>query len=142
VAIVVSGGPVLRSSPNLIGRNEADALAQLDAVQLVGQRNDDVYSGEIAVGLVASQEPQPGAPLSRNGVVAFSLSKGPELVELPNVVGLALTEAEKKLSEAGIGIATISGRSTSKVRSVSQAGKTLKAGDQVQRGSAVDLVFP
>ena len=142
VAIVVSGGPVLRSSPNLIGRNEADALAQLDAVQLVGQRNDDVYSGEIAVGLVASQEPQPGAPLPRNGVVAFSLSKGPEAVELPNVVGLALTEAEKRLSEAGIGIATISGRSTSKVRSVSQAGKTLKAGDQVQKGSAVDLVFP
>jgi beta-lactam-binding protein with PASTA domain len=61
---------------------------------------------------------------------------------LPNVVGLALTEAEKRLSEAGIGIATISGRSTSKVRSVSQAGKTLKAGDQVQKGSAVDLVFP
>ena len=142
VAIVVSGGPVLRSAPNLIGRSEADALAQLESVQLVGQRNDDVYSSEIAVGLVASQDPQPGAQLARSGIVAFSLSKGPEMVELPNVVGLALKDAEKKLSEAGIGIATISGRSTSKVRSVSQAGKTLKAGDPVQKGSAVDLVFP
>jgi serine/threonine-protein kinase len=142
VAIVVSGGRVLRSAPNLIGRNEADALAQLESVQLVGQRNDDVYSGEIAVGLVASQEPQPGAQLARSGIVAFSLSKGPEMVELPNVIGLALKDAEKKLSEAGIGIATISGRSTSKVRSVSQAGKTLKAGDPVQKGGAVDLVFP
>jgi serine/threonine-protein kinase len=142
VAIVVSGGPVLRSAPNLIGRSEADALAQLESVQLVGQRNDDVYSSEIAVGLVASQDPQPGAQLARSGIVAFSLSKGPEMVELPNVVGLALKDVEKKLSEAGIGIATISGRSTSKVRSVSQAGKTLKAGDPVQKGSAVDLVFP
>ncbi len=142
VAIVVSGGPVLRSAPNLIGRSEADALAQIESVQLVGQRNDDVYSSEIAVGLVASQDPQPGAQLARSGIVAFSLSKGPEMVELPNVVGLALKDAEKKLSEAGIGIATISGRSTSKVRSVSQAGKTLKAGDPVQKGSAVDLVFP
>jgi serine/threonine-protein kinase len=142
VAIVVSGGPVLRSAPNLVGRSEADALAQLESVQLVGQRNDDVYSGEIAVGLVASQDPQPGAQLARSGIVAFSLSKGPEMVELPNVIGLVLKDAEKKLSEAGIGIATISGRSTSKVRSVSQAGKTLKAGDPVQKGSAVNLVFP
>jgi len=142
VAIVVSGGPVLRSAPNLIGRSEADALAQLESVQLVGQRNDDVYSSAIAVGLVASQDSQPGTQLARSGIVAFSLSKGPELVELPNVLGLVLKDAEKKLGEAGIGIATISGRSTSRVRSVSQAGKALAAGDPVQKGSAVDLVFP
>jgi beta-lactam-binding protein with PASTA domain len=29
VAIAISGGPVLRAVPNLIGRSEADALAEL-----------------------------------------------------------------------------------------------------------------
>ncbi|MFM8645799.1 MAG: PASTA domain-containing protein [Actinomycetota bacterium] len=142
VEIVVSGGPVLRSVPNLIGRTEDDTRAQLAAVQLVGQRNDDVYSSEIAVGLVASQDPAPGQQMSREGLVAFSLSKGVEQVPLPAIVGLTLNEAQKILGEAGIGVATISGRSTSKVRSVNLDGVTLKVGDPVPKGSAVNLVFP
>jgi len=142
VGIVVSGGPVLRSVPNLIGRAEDDTLAQLAAVQLAGQRNDDVYSSEIAVGLVASQDPASGQPMSRGGIVAYSLSKGVEQVPLPAIIGLTLSEAQKLLGEAGIGVATISGRSTSKVRSVNIDGATLKVGDPVPKGSAVSLVFP
>ena len=142
VGIVVSGGPVLRSVPNLIGRTEDDTRAQLAAVQLVGQRNDDVYSSQVAVGLVASQDPAPGQQMSRESVVAYSLSKGIEQVPLPAIIGLTLNEAQKILGEAGIGVATISGRSTSKVRTVNLDGVTLKVGDPVPKGSAVNLVFP
>jgi serine/threonine-protein kinase len=142
VAIVVSGGPVLRAVPNLIGRSEADAQSELGAVQLSGQRNDDVFSSEIAAGLVASQDPAPGGQLSRDGIVAFSLSKGPESVQLPQVVGLTLNDAQRVLGEAGLGVATVSGRATGRVRSVNQDGRTLTTGDQVLKGSAVNLVFP
>ncbi|MEY4400612.1 MAG: hypothetical protein RL072_477 [Actinomycetota bacterium] len=142
VSIVVSGGPVLRLVPNLIGRSEDDTLVQLAAVQLVGQRNDDVYSSEIAAGLVASQEPASGQPMSRDGIVAYSLSKGVEQVPLPAVVGLTLNEAQKLLGDAGIGVASITGRSTSRVRAVTLDGVTLKVGDPVPKGSAVNLVFP
>ena len=142
VGIVVSGGPVLRSVPNLIGRNEDDTLVQLAAVQLVGQRNDDVFSSEIAAGLVASQEPSPGTQLARQSVVAYSISRGVEQVPLPAIIGLSLNDAQKALGDAGIGVATITGRSTSKVRSVTLDGVTLKVGDPVPKGSAVNLVFP
>lgn len=142
VVIVVSGGPVLRAVPNLIGRSEADALAELAAVQLVGQRNDDVFSGEIPVGLVVSQDPVPASQLTRDATVAYSLSKGPESVELPRVIGLTLNEAQRVLGEAGLGVASVSGRTTSKVRSVTQDGRSLSAGDVVLKGSAVNLVFP
>ena len=142
VAIAVSGGPVLRTVPNLIGRNETDALSELAVVQLVAQRNDDVFSSEIAVGLIASQEPQIAAQLARNGVVAYSLSKGPETLKLPSVVGLYLADAQKKLTEAGLVVGTTSGRTSSRVRSVTQDGKTLKADDVLVKGSAVNLVFP
>lgn len=142
VAIVVSGGPVLRAVPNLIGLSEADADAQLIAVQLNGQRNDDVFSSDIPIGLIATQEPAAGAQLSRDGIVAYGLSKGPETVELPNVIGLALADAQKRLNEVGIYVGTTSGRTTSKVRTVQQEGKTLKSGDVVLKGSVVDLVFP
>jgi len=70
------------------------------------------------------------------------LSKGPETVELPNVIGLALADAQKRLNEVGIYVGTTSGRTTSKVRTVQQEGKTLKSGDVVLKGSVVDLVFP
>ena len=142
VAIVVSGGPVLRAVPNLIGLSEADADIQLIAVQLNSQRNDDVFSSDIPIGLIATQEPAAGAQLSRDGIVAYALSKGPETVELPNVIGLALADAQKRLNEVGIYVGTTSGRTTSKVRTVQQEGKTLKSGDVVLKGSVVDLVFP
>lgn len=142
VAIIVSGGPVLRAVPNLVGRSETDAQAQLAAVQLVGQRNDDVFSIEIEVGLVAAQDPQTNSQLARNGVVAYSLSKGPETVELPTVVGLGLTDAKKRLEEVGLAVGTTSGRTSGKVRSVTQDGVTLKAGELVRKGTTVNLVFP
>ena len=142
VAIVVSGGPVFRAVPNLIGRSEADALAQLTAVQLKGQRNDDVFSSEVAAGLVASQDPAPGGQLTREAIVAFSLSKGPESVELPQVIGLTLNDAQRVLGNVGLGVATVSGRATSRVRSVTQDGRILVEGDPVLKGSAVNLVFP
>jgi serine/threonine-protein kinase len=142
VSIVVSGGPVLRAVPNLIGRNEDDTLVQLAAVRLVGQRNDDVFSSEIAFGLVASQDPPPGQQVPRDGVVAYSLSKGVEQVPLPAIIGLTLNDAQKALGDTGIGVATISGRSTSRVRAVTLDGVTLKVGDLVPKGSAVNLVFP
>ncbi len=142
VAITVSGGPVLRAVPNLIGRSEADALAELAAVQLVAQRNDDVFSGDIAAGLVAAQEPQSAVQLSRGDVVAFSVSKGPETVELPRLIGLNLADAQKQLTEAGLVLGTMSGRTSSRVRSVDQDGVTLTAGSVVAKGSAVNLVFP
>ncbi|MFZ9816792.1 MAG: PASTA domain-containing protein, partial [Ilumatobacteraceae bacterium] len=133
---------VLRFVPNLIGRSESDAQAQLVAVQLSGQRNDDVFSADIEVGLVASQTPQTNAQLARDGVVAYSLSKGPETVTLPSIVGLTLAEAQKKLVEAGLSVGVVSGRSAGKVRSVTQDGNALKSGDLVRKGSSVDLVFP
>ncbi|MFZ9805360.1 MAG: PASTA domain-containing protein [Ilumatobacteraceae bacterium] len=142
VAIVVSGGPVLRAVPNLIGLSEADADIQLIAVQLNSQRNDDVFSSDIPIGLIATQEPAAGAQLSRDGIVAYALSKGPETVELPNVIGLALADAQKRLNEVGIYVGTTSGRTTGKVRTVQQEGKALKSGDVVLKGSVVDLVFP
>lgn len=142
VAIVVSGGPVLRAVPNLIGLSEADADAQLIAVQLNGQRNDDVFSSDIPIGLIATQEPAAGAQLSRDGIVAYALSKGPETVELPSVIGLALADAQQRLNEVGIYVGTTSGRTTGKVRTVQQEGKALKSGDVVLKGSVVDLVFP
>ena len=142
VAIAISGGPVLRAVPNLIGRSEADAVAELGAVQLIAQRNDDVFSSDIAVGLVAAQEPQSATQLSRGDVVAFSVSKGPETVELPRLVGLSLADAQKQLTEAGLVLGTMSGRTSSRVRSVNQDGVTLTAGSVVAKGSAVNLVFP
>jgi serine/threonine-protein kinase len=142
VSVVVSGGPVLRAVPNLIGRNEDDTLVQLAAVQLVGQRNDDVFSSEIAFGLVASQDPPPGQQMPRDGVVAYSISKGVDQVPLPAIIGFTLNDAQKALGDAGIGVATISGRSTSRVRAVTLDGVTLKVGDPIPKGSAVNLVFP
>lgn len=142
VAIVVSGGPVLRSVPNLIGLDESAVQEQLAAVQLVGQRNDDVFSGDIPVGLVASQDPRPDAQLARNGVVAYSLSKGVDNVEVPNVIGLSLAAAQAKLIDAGLTVGDVSGRSTGRVRSITLDGNTLRAGDQVPRNSAVNLIFP
>ena len=94
------------------------------------------------MGLVAAQDPPPTTQSSRGEVVAFSVSKGPETVELPLLTGLNLADAQKKLTEAGLVLGTMSGRTSSRVRSVNQDGVTLPVGSVVAKGSAVNLVFP
>ncbi|MEW2458434.1 Stk1 family PASTA domain-containing Ser/Thr kinase [Streptomyces albus] len=100
VALTVSkGAPV--EVPDVVGEAQGDAVSELEdeglKVRIAAQR---VHSEEDK-GAVARQSPTDGARLAKGDTVTLTLSKGPEVVEVPDVEGGSEDEAREKLERAG-----------------------------------------
>ena len=67
-----------------------------------------VSNEEYAEGVVISQSPKGGQMVDNNIVVKLSVSQGPELFEVPNVVNISFTEAISKIEEAGFTVGDVS----------------------------------
>ncbi len=135
VDLVVSAGPAPRTVPDVVGKPFAEAEAALTAVQLGVQRND-VFSDSVPAGVVVATEPGASATLNRGDVVRVDVSKGPDLVTVPDVTGRSLDEAVAILRSSGLVEGQVSGRAGRKV-----AVTDPRAGTNVRRGSRVDLVL-
>ncbi len=100
IAIVVSkGAPV--ELPDVTGSSVEDATAQLEGAGLkVKIAAERVYS-EFDKGQVAQQTPRAGREAATGDTVTLTLSKGPEMVEVPDVVGDSVDDAKKALEDAG-----------------------------------------
>jgi serine/threonine-protein kinase len=141
VELVPSLGPEPRPAPDLANLTAAEATAALEELQLVGEQGEDVFSDDIEVGRVVSQVPSPTTAVERGGTVTFRLSKGPDLVTMPDLTGLGFAEADAALTEAGFTLSTVLGSSQGTFVSVSVDGEAVAAGDRFERGTGVDLVF-
>ena len=103
VTLVVSKGFDRRAVPELAGKPQADAVAALEGVGLAVGGVTEAFSGSIAAGSVVSSSPAAGEALKPGTKVALVVSKGPELLAVPDVRGRSLGDAEKTLADAGFG---------------------------------------
>ncbi|WP_167409692.1 Stk1 family PASTA domain-containing Ser/Thr kinase [Streptomyces africanus] len=101
VALVVSkGSPV--DIPDVTGDDLADARAELtDAGLKVKVATERVTSSEFDKGQVARQSPNPGGRAAEGDTVTLTVSKGPEMIEVPDVVGDSVDDATRELKSAG-----------------------------------------
>ncbi len=98
--LLVSKGREPISVPNVEGLPRADAEAAIQEANLTASVTEE-YSYDFLEGTVISQLPAPGETLYRGDSVGIVISKGPELVEVPNVYGRGVDEATATLQEAG-----------------------------------------
>ena len=88
--------------PNLQGKTLQEAERLLKERKLVPKLWREVYDSEVANGLVMGQTPEPEEIVKVNRTVLLTVSKGPEMIEVPTLLGKELREAEIALSEAGL----------------------------------------
>jgi beta-lactam-binding protein with PASTA domain len=69
------------------------------------------------------------------------VSKGRDLVPVPSLAGLNLTQATAALQAAGFVVGTVTGDPTTPLVQASASGVEVVAGEPVPRGSAIDLTF-
>ena len=142
INIVVSSGPALRTVPLIVGLKLEEATALVTELGLVLGSSPDGFSSEVAVGLIGAQAPPPGQLVPKDSTIVYSISTGPDLVVLPNIVGINFVESEKRLLEAGFVVGEVSGRKSYRMKSASVKGVAVNNGDMVPRGSVIDMVFP
>ncbi len=137
--LFVSMGPELFTVPNLSGRKQSDAEADLKSAQLAVGNIKQKYSEEVARGTVLTQDPVAGEELRRGAKIALTISRGPAPVDVPEVLGKTPKEAEAILKAAGL-----KGKSAGEEYSTSVAsGKVMSqkpSSGQLERGSTVEYV--
>ncbi|HSE09728.1 MAG TPA: Stk1 family PASTA domain-containing Ser/Thr kinase [Nocardioidaceae bacterium] len=105
IDLVVSKGPKPIEVPDFTGKPAARAE------QVLTERGLEVsvtseFSDTVPEGRVISQSPSSGT-LYRGDVVQLVASKGPQMVEVPQVRGVGVAEATQRLEEAGFQVQTV-----------------------------------
>ncbi len=136
VDLVVSSGPVLRTVPAVVGLPYDQAVAALAAVRLQAIRGPDQFSNTVPAGVVLSAAPPKGTKVERDSQVTMVVSKGPDLVTVPDVTGQPLAQAIAAIRAVGLVEGNVSGNLRKNVASTNPAANT-----QAIRGSAVNIVL-
>jgi beta-lactam-binding protein with PASTA domain/tRNA A-37 threonylcarbamoyl transferase component Bud32 len=131
VALVVSKGPELLPVPRVVGRSAADARAAITEAGFTPSVRE-VFSDDVAKGVVAAQEPGEGRA-ARGSTVLLRVSKGPDVVVVPEVGGLGRDGAQAALRAAGLEVRVIDvpGGPERVLRVDPGAGSTVKRGSTV-----------
>ena len=137
VDIVLSKGRQPLTVPTLSGLSASAAKSAIEDLGLVAAPTD-AYSDTVAEGQVISQQTREGSTLYRGDSVAYTVSKGPEKVAIPDVVGLQREEAHSRLESAGFTVKeeAILGGFFGTVRSSDPA-----AGTMTKKGSTVTITI-
>ncbi|WP_338898750.1 Stk1 family PASTA domain-containing Ser/Thr kinase [Streptomyces sp. TG1A-60] len=136
VRIVVSrGAPV--EVPEVTGASVEDATAELEEAGLKVKIASNRVNSEFDKGLVAEQAPGEGKQAGEGDTVTLTISKGPVMVEVPDVVGDSVDEATRKLRAAGFEVEEdrgFFGLFGNEVKSQSVTG-----GDTAPKGSTIKI---
>lgn len=137
VDIVLSKGRKPLTVPTLSGLSASAAKSAIEDLGLVAAPTE-AYSDTVAEGQVISQQTREGSTLHRGDSVAYTVSKGPEKVAIPDVVGLQREEARSLLEGAGFTVKeeAILGGFFGTVRSSDPA-----AGTMTKKGSTVTITI-
>jgi serine/threonine-protein kinase len=103
ITLVISAGPL----PNVAGLSVSAAETALDKVGLTGEPGSEAYSDTIKTGNVVQIDPQTNASgvgrifrVGDSQPVRLITSRGPEMVQVPNVVGETWAKAKAALLAA------------------------------------------
>lgn len=109
VTVIVSDGPAPIEVPDLSGKTYEDAKAQLTAKGLeVAQL--EKFDSDVEKGLVISTTPGTGAKVPKGETVTIIVSKGPDIVDVPDVTGKTVAEATTILRGAGLTVSGTGGK--------------------------------
>jgi beta-lactam-binding protein with PASTA domain len=100
VAITVGTGPSSVEVPDLSGSTPDQAAEILQEVDLELGEQTEAPSDEVPEGHIAEQQPAAGAAVEPGSEVSVTVSSGPELRPVPNVVGLPAEQAKTELWNA------------------------------------------
>jgi eukaryotic-like serine/threonine-protein kinase len=94
------------------------------------------FSDDVGVGLVIRTDPPAGTEVARDSVVTLVVSRGPDLVTVPNIAGFTADAAQAALAEVGL---------VGEVATAQLGGTVVSAdpaiGTQVRRGSTVRVTL-
>lgn len=137
VTLLVSKGPEPRPVPELPDDATFEQYAALLAEVQLGAEKKEEFSDDVEAGVVIRLSDAPGTELARDSTVVVVVSKGPDVVAVPDMEGMTLDEAEAALEAAGLALGEFVGGGGNRTVVASDP----PAGESVPRGSEVNLLL-
>jgi serine/threonine-protein kinase len=138
IALTVSKGSPI-DVPDVTGQDLADARQQLQEAGLKVRVAEQQVHSEFDKGQVAKQTPDAGRRAAEGDTVTLTVSKGPVMVEVPDVVGDSVDEAKDQLEAAGFQVEEdrgLLGLFGDEVKSQSVAG-----GEKAPKGATITITI-
>ncbi|KUN04393.1 serine/threonine protein kinase [Streptomyces yokosukanensis] len=138
IALTVSKGSPI-DVPDVTGDDLADARQELTDAGLKVKVAAEQVNSEYDKGQVARQTPGDGGQAAEGDTVTLTLSKGPEMVKVPDVVGDSVDDAHKALEGAGFkvnedrGLLGLFGDTVQK--------QSVKGGGTAPKGSSITITI-
>jgi serine/threonine-protein kinase len=133
-----SGPGALVGIPNLSDQSRVEAESNLGSITS-SITVKEVFSSDFAEGTVVGTEPGAGTLIPRNSPVTILVSKGKELVSVPNILGKDLVTATAQLVGARLAIGEVSQWFTSEYPIGVVYAYSGSDGQQLAVGSKVDV---
>ncbi|MDQ0769717.1 serine/threonine protein kinase/beta-lactam-binding protein with PASTA domain [Pseudarthrobacter defluvii] len=102
VSLLVSKGPQLFPLPTLSGGTLEEAKGSLNAAEMAMGTVTEKFDEDAAAGIVLSQDPAAGTPARHGTPVAIVVSKGPQPIAVPSVIGKSEDDAVAAVEAAGL----------------------------------------
>jgi serine/threonine-protein kinase len=134
VTLTYSNGPPPVPVPDVHGMTPDEAALQLQAVHLNAVPGPTQFSDTVPKGKVIGTEPAQGVKAKYGSDVAVIVSKGQDLVQVPDVRGLDVDTAQSRLESRGFVVDVKNFRKGHRVKSQNPS-----AGEKVRRGITVTL---
>jgi serine/threonine-protein kinase len=139
VQVVLSSGHAPVAVPDVSGLAFSDAASRLEAAHFTVQRGDDQFSPTVPKGKVIGTDPPIGNTAPYGSPVVVHVSKGPDLVVVPDVTFETIEQATADLTGAGLTVGTVKNYSPGGiVRAQNPPGGTNR---KVPRGTPVNLTL-
>ncbi|MFE0457503.1 Stk1 family PASTA domain-containing Ser/Thr kinase [Streptomyces sp. NPDC058914] len=138
VSLVVSkGSPV--DVPDVVGDDLDDARAELEEAGLKVKVSAERVNSEYDKGQVAVQSPGADKQAAEGDTVTLTLSKGPEMVEVPDVVGESVDDAKRLLQESGFQVEE--DRGLLGLFGDTVEGQSVEGGETAPKGSTITITI-
>ena len=140
IRLTVSDGPALVGIPNVDGTARADAAAALTAAGFTLAADIEEYSDTVAAGTVIDSAPKQGEQVAPDSQVTLSVSKGRAPVEVPDVRGRALADAQAALEGLGFEVTRGEDEFSNDVAAGQVMDVSPAPGETIAHGSTINLV--
>lgn len=140
VKVSVSKGSQNVAIPNVVGMAENEAVTTIENTKLVVGEIKREFNSNYTSGIVYQVNPTQGSQVAEQSTVTLYVSKGPDVVSVPGIIGLTSADAEARIQNNGLTVGTVTEEHSSSYAAGMVIRQSPVEGTETDRGSSVNYV--
>jgi len=139
INVAVSLGTEMVLVPDVERRTLLEARLLLEQARLRVGEQREAFDEQVKGGFVIEQDPQPGARVERNRAINLVVSKGPQRLQMPNLVGRPLPDARRLLQDMGATLSEVRNTTATDIEPGIVIDQSPRAGAQMRANDPISV---